>query len=55
MGLDFAAGAIGDVVEHAPFGRVIEHVVDGDERNADLAGDCRQPRQSAGVVTYHID
>ena len=41
------ADAGDDVLQRAPFGRVVEHVVDGDQRHAGVAGDCGKPRQPA--------
>jgi hypothetical protein len=47
---DVLADAGHDIVERAPLGRVIEHVVDGNQRDARLAGQRGKPRQAAVVV-----
>ena len=47
---DVLADAGDHVLQRPPFGRVIEHVVDRDQRNAGVCGDRREPRQPAAVV-----
>jgi len=38
------------VLQFSPVGVVIEHVVDGDERHADLARDCGAPKEPCAVI-----
>ncbi len=44
------ADAGDDVLQRAALGRVIEHVVDGDQRHAGLRGDRLEPGQPARIV-----
>ena len=44
------ADAGDDILQRPAFGRVIEHVVDGDQRDERAVGDVLQLRQPAAVV-----
>ena len=44
------ADAGDDVLQRAPFGRVIEHVIDGDQRHTGVAAMCSKPRKPPGII-----